>query len=79
MPRWLETCHARTSIGRRMLQRKCLSPMNAVIARIVTRSAEAQLQRLDDRMLKDIGLNRSEIASALRDRSGERRRGSLRA
>ncbi len=37
------------------------------------RTARSQLMALDDRMLKDIGISRSEITSVLRDRSGERR------
>ncbi|MEZ5843817.1 MAG: DUF1127 domain-containing protein [Hyphomicrobiaceae bacterium] len=38
------------------------------------RLAAAELRRLDDRMLADIGLTRSEIDSVLDDASGERRR-----
>lgn len=40
--------------------------------RIQLRAAEAQLHALDRRMLKDIGLDRSEIRSVLTDRTGER-------
>jgi uncharacterized protein YjiS (DUF1127 family) len=39
------------------------------------RKAQAELNALDDRMLRDIGLDRSEIGSVLRDRGQERRRG----
>lgn len=35
-----------------------------------------QLMALDDRMLKDIGLDRTEITSALLNHEGERTRGS---
>jgi uncharacterized protein YjiS (DUF1127 family) len=37
------------------------------------RAAEKELQALDDRMLKDIGVDRSEIRSALINASNERR------
>jgi uncharacterized protein YjiS (DUF1127 family) len=37
------------------------------------RVAERELQALDDRMLKDIGVDRSEIRSALINASSERR------
>lgn len=39
---------------------------------LVLQQAHAELASLDDRMLKDIGLNRSEITSVLCDRTGER-------
>ena len=39
------------------------------------RKARAQLMALDDRMLKDIGIDRSEIASALLNEKSERRNG----
>lgn len=46
-----------------------------VIAQARTRRLAAdELRRLDDRMLADIGLTRSEIDSVLDDASGERRR-----
>lgn len=37
------------------------------------RRAFAELSTLDDRMLRDIGIDRSEITSVLIDRTGERR------
>jgi uncharacterized protein YjiS (DUF1127 family) len=40
------------------------------------RCAEGELMRLDDRMLKDIGLNRSEVASAVRHPEQERLNGA---
>jgi uncharacterized protein YjiS (DUF1127 family) len=40
------------------------------------RRAEQHLMALDDRMLKDIGIDRSEITSALINRNGERRNGA---
>lgn len=39
------------------------------------RKAERELHALDDRMLNDIGLNRSEITSALTSAANERRMG----
>jgi uncharacterized protein YjiS (DUF1127 family) len=47
----------------------------ALIADRSLRKAEAELMVLDNRLLKDIGLDRSEIRSALIDCSGERRVG----
>lgn len=44
---------ARQMLARRILERAC-------------RNAEKKLMALDDRMLKDIGLSRSEISSAVR-------------
>ncbi len=38
--------------------------------------AEKELMELDDRMLKDIGLARSEISSAVRNPAGERLNGA---
>lgn len=40
------------------------------------RRAENELMRLDDRMLNDIGLARSEISSAVRNPAGERLNGA---
>lgn len=39
------------------------------------RMAEKELRALDDRMLNDIGIDRSEITSALIDAANERRNG----
>jgi uncharacterized protein YjiS (DUF1127 family) len=39
------------------------------------RKAEAELYALDDRMLRDIGLDRSHIGSVLTDLARERARG----
>ena len=44
--------------------------------RIAFRQGRAQLMALDDRMLRDIGLDRSEIASALVNENAERLNGS---
>ena len=41
------------------------------------RAAQAELMALDNHALKDIGLDRSEIESALSDHTGERRNAAL--
>jgi uncharacterized protein YjiS (DUF1127 family) len=51
------------------------SAVRSILAYRARKVAEAQLRALDDRMLKDIGLDRSEIPSALTDVSAERRNG----
>ena len=47
----------------------------ALCAYMAHKRAQRQLRALDDRMLKDIGIDRSEIDSVLLDCAGERRRG----
>ena len=42
--------------------------ITALVANRALRKAEAELMALDDRMLKDIGLDRSEIGSVLMQR-----------
>lgn len=53
--------------------------MKNTVARFIRyrtfRAAEKELHALDDRMLRDIGINRSEIASSLLDAAHERRNG----
>ncbi|MDX2154961.1 MAG: DUF1127 domain-containing protein [Hyphomicrobiaceae bacterium] len=50
-----------------------LAGVRAAVHRyLALRTAHAELTALDDRTLKDIGLDRSEITSVLCDRSGER-------
>jgi len=59
-----------------LIARNLLNAMKSAIALIVDRAlrkAEAELLALDDRMLKDIGLDRTEIASMLMDGAAERR------
>lgn len=48
----------------------------ALRTRMELRAAQARLHALDQTMLKDIGLDRSEIESVLTDRTGERRVGA---
>ena len=50
--------------------------MITAVANRALRKAEAELMALDDRMLKDIGLDRSEIGSVLMDHVQERRNGA---
>jgi uncharacterized protein YjiS (DUF1127 family) len=50
--------------------------ITALVANRALRKAEAELMALDDRMLKDIGLDRSEIGSVLMDHVQERRSGA---
>lgn len=57
-----------------------VSPMRQMLARFIReralRRAENELMALDDRMLRDIGLSRSEIASAVRNPAEERLNGA---
>lgn len=63
---------------------QCLSDLGCDVLRLwhayrsrrERRAAKAQLMALDDHMLKDIGLDRSEIDSVLLDTSRERSRGT---
>lgn len=43
----------------------CRTIIAAVIGRRLRRALERELARLDDRLLRDIGLNRAQITSAL--------------
>ena len=56
------------------------SPARQMLARLLRQRAlnraEKELMDLDDRMLRDIGLSRSEIGSAVRNPAGERINGS---
>jgi uncharacterized protein YjiS (DUF1127 family) len=68
-----------TSAHPHVIGRNILNAMKRAIAAILVdralRKAEAALMALDDRMLKDIGLDRSEIGSMLMDGAAERRNG----
>jgi uncharacterized protein YjiS (DUF1127 family) len=50
--------------------------LNRFLHQLALRRAEQELMRLDDRMLRDIGLSRSEVASAVRNPEQERLNGS---
>lgn len=56
------------------LTARLVRTFDAIAARRSRKLAAEQLGRLDDRMLADIGISRSEIQSVLLDKSGERRR-----
>jgi uncharacterized protein YjiS (DUF1127 family) len=62
---WSDTGSTKTGLARRLIV--------AVGKWREKRRALAELSSLDDRMLRDIGLDRSEITSVLSDRTGERR------
>ena len=65
--------HAQTCSAKRTpLASAMRSLAGRAIAYFALRSAEKQLQSLDDRTLKDIGIQRSEISSIIRDHTGER-------
>ena len=46
--------------------------LNSYIRHRIFKAAREELMALDDRLLRDIGLDRSEISSALLDATGER-------
>jgi uncharacterized protein YjiS (DUF1127 family) len=66
---------------RTSLSGKLFVEMRRAIARVTSgraRSAQADLTTLSDHVLKDIGLDRSEIASTLKDHALERGNGAWR-
>jgi uncharacterized protein YjiS (DUF1127 family) len=63
----------------RSLSKAVRKTIAAFVAWRAFRRAESELMGLDDRALKDIGLDRSEIGSALMDHAQERRNGARQA
>lgn len=72
-------CEASRSTARAAVDTVVL-PVRQMLARFIReramRRAENELMALDDRMLGDIGLSRSEIASAVRNPAEERLNGA---
>jgi len=58
-----------------MMKSALFTAWHAYTAHRARQIAKAHLMALDERMLKDVGLDRSEIYSVLMDRTRERRRG----
>jgi uncharacterized protein YjiS (DUF1127 family) len=69
----------RRSLLARSLSKAARRAIDAFVAWRAFRRAESELMALDDRALKDIGLDRSEIGSALMDDAQERRNGARQA
>lgn len=72
-PLW--TSALRRSSLARSLSKAARKAIAAFVAWRAFRRAESELMALDDHALKDIGLDRSEIGSALTDHAQERRNG----
>ena len=70
----LKTVRSHLGLCANILGRAVLSVWHAFKSYHERRVAMAQLMALDDRMLKDIGIDRSEIHSMLVDTSWDRRR-----
>jgi uncharacterized protein YjiS (DUF1127 family) len=58
-----------------MMKSALFTSWRAYTAHRARQIAKARLMALDERMLKDIGIHRSEIHSVLMDRARQRRRG----
>ena len=61
----------------RRASRSGLEQFRSFCANLARKRAERQLHALDDRLLKDIGIDRSEIGSVLRNQCHEHRRRGL--